>query len=67
MVSFGELLTYAIYQQAGGQPDIDRARILCEPNDNGYREHTFDLTKAPELLTNQPALGSSHVHPAVHV
>jgi hypothetical protein len=41
MVSFEEL-TYAIYQQAGGRPDIDRARILCEPIDYGYLERTFD-------------------------
>src|ERR1700744_3989201 len=44
MVSFEEL-TYAIYQQAGGQPDFDRARILCEPIDYGYLERTFDYPK----------------------
>ena len=67
MVSFEELLTWAIYNLAGGQPGIDRARILCEPNEDGYRERTFDLPKAPEALTNQQTLGSGHVHPAVHV
>ena len=67
MVSFEELLTWAIYNLAGGQPGIDRARILCEPNEDGYPERTFDLTMAPEALTNPPALGSGHVHSAVHM
>ena len=43
MVSFEELLSLEIYQQAGGQPDINRARILCEPNEDGYLERKFDV------------------------
>ena len=62
MVSFEELLTWAIYNLAGGQPDIDRARILCEPSEDGYLERTFDLTRAPVALTNQPMLGSGHAY-----